>query len=220
MSHLTKSEITSIALRLFDDQPLGIRWFVRTRNLLCPMCDVEAEVPHQGRILEVGCGHGLFSAVLAVSSSKRSIIGVDPSGAKIDVASRMGRRLPNAEFLQGTIDDVQEDGLAGIAIIDVLYLLPVEEKLRILRRCRELLAQDGRLVLKTNDTHPVWKYRWAWFEEWLMTTVGLTMNGGALHFISCTETTRLLHEAGFKDVKVKHLTSLLPYPHTLFSCGR
>ncbi|HEX2986651.1 MAG TPA: class I SAM-dependent methyltransferase, partial [Chloroflexota bacterium] len=167
MSKFDKRNVISQALCLFDDQPLGIRAFVRTRNMLCPMRNVEAAVPQQGRILELGCGHGLFSAVMAMSAPERSILGVDPSSVKIDVASRMGQRLPNAEFFQGTIDDVHEDGLAGIAIIDVLYLLPVEEKLRILRRCHELLAPNGRLVLKTNDTHPVWKYRWAWFEEWL-----------------------------------------------------
>jgi 2-polyprenyl-3-methyl-5-hydroxy-6-metoxy-1,4-benzoquinol methylase len=220
LSQRDKSGAISRALHLFDDQPLAIRTFVRTRNLLCPMSAVEAEVPRRGQILELGCGHGLFSALMAVSSPERSIVGVDPSYVKIGVASRMAHRLPRAKFYQGTIDDVHDGGLNGIAIIDVLYLLPVEEKLRILRRCHDLLAEGGRLVVKTNDTHPVWKYRWAWFEEVLMTSVGLTMNGGALHFIACTETTKLLQQAGFSDVKVAHLPSLLPYPHTLFSCTR
>ena len=220
MSNREEGSAISQALRLYDDQPLAVRTFVRTRNLLCPMSDVEVQVPREGRILELGCGHGLFSALMAVSSPQRSVVGVDPSSVKIGTASRMARRLRNVEFFQGSIDDVLEDGLNAIAIIDVLYLVPVEEKLRVLRRCHDLLGPEGRLILKTNDTHPVWKYRWAWFEEVLMTTLGLTMNRGSLHFIACTETTKLLLQAGFSDVKVNHLPSLLPYPHTLFSCIR
>lgn len=177
-------------------------------------------MPREGRILDLGCGHGLFSALMAVSSPERSILGVDPSPAKIHVASRLVGKLPNLKLLQGTADDVRESGMDAVTILDVLYLLPVDEKLRILNRCHDLLKPGGHLVLKTNDTHPAWKYRWAWLQEVAMTRVGLTMGHGSLHFISCTETVGLLRQAGFRDLQVVHLPFLLPYPHTLFSCYR
>lgn len=208
----------ALALRLYDDHPLGVRAFVRTRHLLCPMPDIERHVPTGGRILDLGCGHGLFSAVLAVSSQDRSIVGVDPSYVKIDAAVRLADKLSNVEFMQGTIDDFQEGNLDAVTIVDVLYLLPPAEKERVLRRVRELLAPGGRLILKTNDTHPVWKYRWARFQEVVMTGLGLTMGGDDLHFFACTETAGLLRQVGFRDVQVVHLPTLLPYPHTLFSC--
>ncbi len=218
-SRRTSSPI-SRALHLYDDHPLGVRAFVRTRHLLCPLSAVEQQVPARGRILELGCGHGLFSALMAVASPERSIVGVDPSHVKIDTARRLVGKLPNVAFMQGTIDDCREGNLAAISIVDVLYLLPPAEKLRILQRCRELLAPGGRLVLKTNDTHPAWKYRWAWFQEVVMTRLGLTMGGGDLHFLACTETAGLLRQVGFQDVRVHHLPTLLPYPHTLFTCSR
>ncbi len=220
MSTSKPSSSMAQALRLYDDYPLGIRAFVRTRHLLCPMPAIERHVPARGRILELGCGHGLFSALMAVSSPERSIIGVDPSPVKIAMAARLAGKLPNVEFKQGTIDGFREGELDAVAIVDVLYLLPPPEKERVLQRVRDLLAPGGRLVLKTNDTHPIWKYRWAWFQEVLMTSVGLTMGGSHLHFFSCTETARLLHQVGFRDVQVVHLPTLLPYPHTLFACTR
>ena len=149
---------------------------------------------------------------------ERSILGVDPSGAKIQVASGLSSKLPDARFFQGTADDVKEDGFDAITIMDVLYLLPVPEKLKILKRCRELLAPGGRLVLKTNDTHPAWKFRWAWLQEVAMTRIGLTMGEHALYFLSCEQHVGLLKEAGFRHVDVAHLPFLLPYPHTLFTC--
>ncbi len=207
-------------LHLYDDQPLGVRAFVRTRHLLCPLSEVERHVPRRGRVLDLGCGHGLFSALMAVSSPERSIVGMDPSYVKIDVASKLASKLPNVKFMEGTIGDCSEGNLDAISIVDVLYLLPLAEKRRVLTRCLELLSPGGRLILKTNDTHPAWKYRWAWFQEVIMTTLGLTMSGEGLHFIGCDQTSALLREVGFRDVQVFHLPSLLPYPHTLFSCCR
>ena len=207
------------ALQLYADQPLGIRAFVRARHLLCPLSAIETYVPIRGRILDLGCGHGLFSALMAISSPQRSITSVEPSSVKMRTAITLVSKLPNVQFRQGTIDDVDEGPLDAITILDVLYLLPVPEKLRILRRCRQLLGPEGKLVLKTNDTHPAWKYRWAWLQEVAMTRVGLTMGEHALFFVSCTQTVQILEEAGFSRIEVVHLPFLLPYPHTLFSCS-
>jgi len=207
----------SQVLSLFDDQPVAVRAFVRARHLLCPMMAIERRVPPAGRILELGCGHGLFSALMAAASPDRSVLGVDPSAAKIRVASGLTSRLPNVRFMQGTVDDVVEAGLDAVAIVDVLYLLAPEEKERVLRQLLGLLAPGGRLVLKTNDTHPAWKYRWAKLQEQVMTGLGLTMGHGGLHFFSCAQTVALLRRVGFREVQVAHLPTLLPYPHTLFT---
>ncbi len=207
------------ALALYDDQPLGIRAFVRARHLLCPLSLIEGYVPARGRILDLGCGHGLFSAMMAIASPERSVTGIEPSAVKMLTAAAVAGKLPNVQFRQGIVDDVTEASLDGITILDVLYLLPVPEKLRILSRCRELLAPDGRLVLKTNDTHPAWKFRWAWLQEVAMTRIGLTLGEEALYFLSCEETAGLLKEAGFGRIEIVHLPFLLPYPHTLFSCS-
>ena len=207
------------ALRLYADQPLGIRAFVRARHLLCPLTTIETYVPPRGRILDLGCGHGLFSVLMAISSPERSIMGVEPSPIKMRIAATLSGKLTNVQFQQGTVDEVHEGPLDAITILDVLYLLPVPEKLKILERCRQLLRPEGKLVLKTNDTHPAWKYRWAWLQELAMTRIGLTMGEEALHFTSCTQTMGLLKEAGFRRIEVVHLPFLLPYPHTLFSCS-
>lgn len=218
-THHTDNPIAR-ALALYEDQSLGIRAFTRARDLLAPLQAIEDRVPEEGRVLDVGCGHGLFTALMAVASPARSILGVDPSEGKIQIAQGLTAKLPNVRFFQGTIQEVDEGPFDAITILDVLYLLPLEEKVRILRRCHELLAPGGRLVLKTNDTHPAWKYQWARLQEVAMTRVGLTLNHGSLHFFSCGQHLGLLKQVGFDRVDVVHLPFLLPYPHTLFTCFR
>jgi 2-polyprenyl-6-hydroxyphenyl methylase/3-demethylubiquinone-9 3-methyltransferase len=187
------------------------------RQFLAPLEGVAAEVPARGRILDLGCGHGLFTNLLAIGSTERQLLGVDPSAAKLAVARRSSAGLPNVRYVEGRIEDVTEAGFQAITILDVLYLLPDEQKLSVLRRCRELIAPDGVLLVKTNDVRPRWKYAVVRLEEELMVRLlGLTM-GGELHFRGVPEYTNLLAAAGFES-RVVPLDSWLPVPHRLYVC--
>jgi len=202
------------ALARYAGQPLGIRGFVWARHLLTPLASILAELPARGRILDVGCGHGLFANALALGSPARQVVGVDPSAAKVSVARASSTGLSNVRYVLGTVQDLGEGDFDAISILDVLYLLPVAEKLAVLRACRERIARHGVLVLKTNDTRPGWKYRVARLQEQVMTGSGLTMGHG-LHFLSREQNAALLELAGFRP-QTRVLRSWLPYPHVLF----
>ena len=202
------------SLDRYSGQSLAIRGFVLARHLLAPLARVLAAVPPSGRLLDVGCGHGLFANAAALGSADRQVLGVDPSGAKISVARSSSAGLSNVRYVQGTVQEVDERGFDAISILDVLYLLPIEEKLGVLRACRERIAPDGVLILKTNDTRPPWKYRIARLQEEAMTGVGLTMGHG-LYFLSREQNAGLLELAGFQP-RIVDLNTWLPYPHVMF----
>jgi 2-polyprenyl-6-hydroxyphenyl methylase/3-demethylubiquinone-9 3-methyltransferase len=203
------------SLRCYAGQSLGIRGFVLARHLLAPLGRVAAAVPPAGRILDVGCGHGLFTNALALGSSSREVLGVDPSGAKIAVARASSAGIRNVRYRRGIVQEIEERDFDAITILDVLYLLPIEEKLAVLRACRERLSPDGVLIVKTNDTRPPWKYRVARLQEQAMTGIGLTMGHGTLHFFSREQNANLLELAGFRPEFVD-LNTWLPYPHVMF----
>ena len=204
----------ALALALYDDERLSVRLHVRARHWLCPLERIAAHVPLAGRVLDVGCGHGLFSNLLALESPGRQVLGVDPMASKIAVAERVARALPNARYQVGSAADVPDGGFDAVTILDVLYLLRPAEKLALLQRCRALLRPRGLLLLKTNDRKPRWKYLWARWEEQLMTGLGLT-EGQGLYFFSAAQNHALLGIAGF-EAKVIRLDTWLPYPHVLF----
>jgi 2-polyprenyl-6-hydroxyphenyl methylase/3-demethylubiquinone-9 3-methyltransferase len=202
------------ALALYAREAPGVRLHVHARHWLCPIERIAAYVPTAGRVLDVGCGHGLFGNLLALGSPAREVVGVDPMATKIAVAQRVARGLPNARYEQGCAADAPDGPYDVITILDVLYLLPRPAKLALLQQCRELLAPGGLLLLKTNDRKPRWKYLWARFEEQAMTTLGLT-EGEGLYFLNAAQNRALLGLAGF-DAEVVRLDSWLPYPHVLF----
>jgi 2-polyprenyl-3-methyl-5-hydroxy-6-metoxy-1,4-benzoquinol methylase len=202
------------ALALYAHEALGVRLHVRARHWLCPLERIAAYVPPQGRVLDVGCGHGLFSNLLALESPARQVLGVDPMASKIAVAARVARALTNVCYRVGTAADVTDGDYDVITILDVLYLLPRPEKLALLERCRALLRPGGLLLLKTNDTAPRWKYLWTRFQEQVMVGLGLTLGQG-LYFLSAAENAALLAAAGFQSRTVR-LDTWLPYPHVLF----
>jgi len=139
---------------------------------------------------------------------------VDPSAAKIEIARASSAGIRNVQYVQGTVQEIDQSGFDAISILDVLYLLPRDDKLAVLRACRERIAPNGVLVLKTNDTMPAWKYRVARLQEQLMTGIGLTMGHG-LYFFSRRQNAELLRQAGFEP-RFVDLNTWLPYPHVMF----
>ena len=203
------------ALRLYSDEPFGTRLFVHLRRCLVPMQSIAEWIPSAGSILDIGCGHGLISLALACAQAKRRILAIDPSSAKIEIAARAGKTLPNVEFRRSLAEDIHNEKFDVILLIDVLYLLPYEQKLALLRKCRDLLASDGTLIIKSSDTHPAWKYAVTYVQEKFMTGAGLTLGHCGLHFLSCQKKHALLNHAGF-ITDAHHLQHWTPYPHAFF----
>ncbi|MGH9279418.1 MAG: class I SAM-dependent methyltransferase, partial [Acidimicrobiales bacterium] len=64
-------------LSVYGGAPPAVRAHLAVRWASCPFRRVAARVPDRGRVLEVGCGYGLFSNHLALSSPDREVLGID-----------------------------------------------------------------------------------------------------------------------------------------------
>jgi len=214
-----KSSIHDV-FKLYSEQSIGIKLFIRLRHILSPLTVLEHWIPRVGRILDLGCGHGLFTNYMALKSLSRKLIGIDPSEQKINVAMKTESRVPNVHYLLGDIHDISEDNrLDVITIVDVLYLLPEGKQKEIIRASYHLLNKFGKLILKTNDTEPLWRFAWTYLQEKIMVNLNLTFGDKTLHFLPVRKTKKILVAAGF-HVEHHQLPSRLLYPSVVFVCRR
>lgn len=205
-------------LAVWDDAPRQARMHCHVRWLTAPFAALELEVPLEGDILEVGCGHGVFSTYLALASHARRVVGVDIDGDKISLAQQAASHLAPSEadvrFEVSASGDVPriDGGWRSIVFADVLYLLPAEGRRALLTDCIDALAPGGLLVVKEVDTQPRLKARIAQFQEFLATRVARITAGETLDFPSATELEGVLRDAGMQTM-AKRIDHGYLHPH-------
>jgi len=191
----------------------ALRLHMLGRALLCPFHRVLACVPQSGCLLDVGCGAGFWLNYLRTQRPGLSLVGVDIDSRKISQAKPT--EDDSLQFLCGDLLDSPLGDFQCVSIFDVLYLLPRADKITLLRRCRELMAPGGKLILKEVSDHPRWKSSLAYMEEIFAVKVFKFTMGGGLHFPSSREWSGIIEEAGLELVEAKPIDRGYPHPHLL-----
>jgi cyclopropane fatty-acyl-phospholipid synthase-like methyltransferase len=212
--------LTETTLKLFSALPPAERFHVRARALSAPLEAVAWRVPRGAVVAEVGCGHGLLSAMIAEEDKSRTVYAVDPDPRKVKWAVEAAGGLPNVHFEVATVESLvaqRPGGFDAAVVSDVLYLLPREQWPAFLRSVRALLHLGGRFLLKEAEGNHSWKHYKCLAQEWVMVKLlGRTKAGGGLVLESRDTVVALLQEAGFKLREVVELDKGYTTPHILY----
>jgi SAM-dependent methyltransferase len=100
-----------------------------------------------GTVLDAACGTGRYAGMLA--DLGHEVIGVDQSGAMLDIARK---KLPSARFLEGDLTALPLPGRSVDAVVCALALVHVPDLANALREFARVLRPGGRLVI--SDVHP------------------------------------------------------------------
>ena len=205
-------------MQLWADSDRRGRFHTTARWWSAPFAELELEVPLAGDILEVGCGHGVLTTYLAITSRARRVVGIDIDADKIALAcDAVGRLGPDEADLRfevqpsGVVPTV-EGGWRSIVIADVLYLLGRERRDALLASCVEALAPGGLLVIKEVDTKPLVKARISQLQELISTKVLRITDGHSLEFASSEELVATLVDLGMSTM-AKRIDHGYLHPH-------
>lgn len=173
-------------------------------------------LPPAGRVLDFGCGFGLFSLYYASQARDRQVTGIDLDAARIARAQRSAGKLglTNVRYEVGDVLAWQPDApFDAIYMLDVIHHLPAAMVPEFLARIRSFLAPGGILVIKDVADRPYFKMLFTLALDRLM--VGLE----PIRYWPPDELRELLRRLGF-EVFRHRMTDVLPYPHVLYVARR
>ena len=153
---------------------LGTKLFLHLRWWLTPYERMAAYVPKSGKVLDVGCGHGLLAMEMAISEPNRTVLATDHDVARIDLAKQAGKGISNLQFEVSTGSPVADGKFDAIMMIDFLhYFSPEQQDAMIAKAFSNLqpggwllareVNQQGGLISKLNQLY-----------EKITTTIGFT----------------------------------------------
>lgn len=202
------------ALPAFERTYATIRFSILRPKLLSVM---DLLLPDEGRILDIGCGFGLFAAYFAQTQPNRQIIGVDPNAKRIEMAQRVSAQIgvTQNEYFAGDARDVELEGkFAGAYILDVMHHIPGPDQIALLERLRDVLLPQGVLVIKDITTEPAFGLEFTRLLDRVM--VGWDE---PLLYRHHREWGSILEQLGFR-VRMVRVPDVLPYPHVVITATK
>lgn len=142
-------------------------------------------IPDGARVLDIGCGQGLLASWLL--SARRlydngqwlqswpapprtaSIHGIELMRSDVERAQQaLGDA---ASFAVGDMCQADFGKVDAVVILDVLHYVDYAAQESVLRRVKEALAPDGRLLLRVGDANGGWRFRCSLYVDHIVTFV-------------------------------------------------
>jgi 2-polyprenyl-3-methyl-5-hydroxy-6-metoxy-1,4-benzoquinol methylase len=166
-------------------------------------------LPPAGKIIDYGCGHGLFAMSLAQESGERKVYGIDHDKKRIEIALEASKGLKNLRFGTGGLFESTAEPVKGISLIDVMHYFDPEAQKAHLSSAFEQLEQDGVLIFREVDPDAGFISVLNRYYEKLATSIGFTRsNEEKLYFRKKEEWLQLLSEIGFR-ARAERCSSIL-----------
>jgi 2-polyprenyl-3-methyl-5-hydroxy-6-metoxy-1,4-benzoquinol methylase len=155
--------LSHTAARLYPQK--GVRRTMQVlRPYICPFHRLMDIVPQGSRVLDVGCGAGLFLGLLAASGRIESGRGFDANADAINAARTMASSNGYSERLHFESITVNQPWPAGsfdvISLVDVMHHVPADQREALITNVSSHLKPGGLFIYKDMVRKPLWR-AWA-----------------------------------------------------------
>lgn len=161
---LTVADTAKLARAIYADIRGGMKHRQALRPYICPFHVLVDYVPVHAGILDVGCGGGLFIALLARLGRIDSAVGFDADRIAINAAQRIATTLPGGAGIRFEHRDAHEAWPTGsfdvVSLIDVMHHVQPDKQGALIATAAAHVKQGGMLLYKDMGRRPLWR-AWA-----------------------------------------------------------
>lgn len=159
-----RAGIAAAAKRLYERGPRRARTLQGLRPFICPFEDLLRWIPARGRVLDVGCGAGLFLGLIGCARPDVTGIGFDADASAIAAADGMAREnFPDGRirFEHSAVGDAWPQGpFEVVGMIDVLHHIPPAAQKDVITEAFAHVGPDGLFVYKDMADRPFFRAWW------------------------------------------------------------
>lgn len=201
----TPREVSEILVRAYPHCGGLVRQMIRWRPYICPFHDLLGHLPSGGSILEVGCGVGVMTVLLAHLRRFERMVGIDASETVIETARRAVMPKGTSVSFEHVRDDAWPDEhFDHVVSIDVLHHVPRERQREFVQRLARTAA-GGAVVFKDVSPRPRWK-------AWAAHAHDALINRETIHIRDENEVADWFREAGM-EIREQRRMDMACYSH-------
>ncbi len=191
-----------------------------------------AILPHEGRLLDLGCGRGIVLAMLETARrmyasgewqpsyppppSKLKLSGVDACAQ--DIATARSALDASAELRVANLEEYQPSPSEAVLLLDVLHYLRPHQQRALVARITAALSPGGVLLIREADADAGIRFALTRIAERIH-AAGRSHSRQCFHYRGKAAWVRLLEDHGFK-VKTHFISRGTPFANTLFEAYR
>jgi SAM-dependent methyltransferase len=200
-------------VRAYDDPIIRayctIRFMILRQRFLF---EIGQYLPASGRLLDLGCGFGLFALYFAMRSPTISVHGFDLNERRIQAARRAAAVL-GLQNVQFEVADATAfrfvEPIAAAYMLDLIHHIPVASVRPLMETIAANLTPGGRLLVKDIEPANSCKLAFTWVLDKMMDYKA------PVRYWAPQEVQPLLESIGF-TVYQHRMIDYLPYPHILY----
>jgi 2-polyprenyl-3-methyl-5-hydroxy-6-metoxy-1,4-benzoquinol methylase len=155
-------DLSLLSRRLYVEGPYLLRMMMHYRIVICPFERLIPHVSPNASVLDIGCGAGLFLALLAGSVPGITGVGFDSSRLAIETAMRMAVQVELAKlqvnlcfFLRNVGESWPEGLFDVVSLVDVMHHVPQVAQKSLIEKAIQKVKPGGVLLYKDMANQPV-----------------------------------------------------------------
>lgn len=157
----SRDDVVQAAAEVYGDGPWVSAALQRNRPYICPFELLIDRVPPGSRVLDVGCGSGLFLSLLAKRGCIVEGVGFDVQHAAIERANVARRHLPEPDVLRFVHADAAFAWPVGrfdlVSMVDVMHHVAPSEQRGVIAKIAAALRPGGLLLYNDMVQRPRWR---------------------------------------------------------------